>query len=238
MQTEEQQVEQLKEWWSENGTALIVGAILGLSGFFGWKYWNEKQIAYQESASQLYMTVTEELEKENSSKLIENATAVKSRFADSSYAILSAFHIAKAAIKENDLDAAVTEFTWVIDNHGGNELVQIAKLRLARIFVAQHNAEQALGLLSLPKESGYFEFASLIKGDALMSLGRESEALVAYKEAESVNKTTANHPTLKLRIESLDAGIAEQEEDKIETDETETEIETETEKTETVEVSK
>lgn len=202
-QTEEQQVEQLKEWWKENGTPLIIGAVLGLSGFFGWKFWTEKEVAYQESASNLYATVTEQLEKEDNSKLIENAQAVKTRFADSSYAVLAAFHLAKVAVEANKLDDAVSELTWVIDNHGSNELAKVAKIRLARILVAQDKSEQALPLLSFDNDSGYFEMASLIKGDALLALGKEAEALEAYKAAENAGKTTASHPTLKLAIQEL-----------------------------------
>ncbi len=204
-QTEEQQVEQLKEWWNDNGTPLIVGAVLGLSGFFGWKYWDEQQIASQEQASDLYMTVQDSLEKDNSTKLVENATLVKSTYPESSYAILSAFHIAKAAVESGQLDNAVTELTWVIDNHQGNELVQIAKIRLARILVAQQKSDQALPLLTFAKDSGYYEMANLVKGDALISLDRKTEALEAYKTAASAGKVTANHPTLKLAIEELTA---------------------------------
>ncbi len=203
--TEEQQIEQLKEWWKDNGTPLIVGAVLGLSGFFGWKFWNEKQIATQEAASELYMTVTDQVGKEDSTQLAENAAKVKAGFPDSSYAILSAFHLAKLAVEANELDNAVVEFTWVIDKHPGNELVQIAKIRLARILVAQQKAEQALPLLTMANDSGYFEIASLVKGDAFMALDRKTEALEAYKSADAAGKVTANHSTLKIKIEQLTA---------------------------------
>ena len=204
-QTEEQQVEQLKEWWKENGTPLIVGAALGLSGFFGWKYWDEKQEVTFASASDLYMTVSEQVGKEDPAKLIENANEVKSQYPDSSYAILSAFHLAKQAVVANKLDDAVTELEWVVNKHKSNELSQIAKIRLARIYIAQQKAEQALSLLTFDKESGYFEMASLIKGDALMALDRKTEALEAYKAADASGKVTANHSTLKLMIEELTA---------------------------------
>jgi len=204
-QTEEQQVEQLKEWWKENGTPLIVGAVLGLSGFFGWKYWSAEQKSTQAAASDLYMSVSEQIGKEDTAKLVENANTVKSKFPDSSYAILSAFHLAKQAVEANKMDDAITELNWVIKNHKGNELVQVAKIRLARVYVTQQKAEQALPLLSFDKESGYFEIASLIKGNALMALDRKTEALEAYKAADASGKVTANHSTLKLMIEELTA---------------------------------
>ena len=52
--TEEQQVEAIKRFWSEHGTSLIVGAVLGLAGLFGWQYYSDSQIAAKESASQAF----------------------------------------------------------------------------------------------------------------------------------------------------------------------------------------
>lgn len=201
--TEEQQIEQLKDWWKDNGTALIVGAVLGLSGFFGYKYWTEKEIAYQESASDLYVQVSEQIEAKDSIKLAEAAKAVKTQYPDSSYAILSAMHLAKIAVDENKLDNAATELTWAIDNNGSSELVDIVKIRLARVLIAQQKADQALPFLAFETDSGYFEFASLVKGDALMALGKKAEALEAYRAADNAGKTTASHPTLKLKIDEL-----------------------------------
>ncbi len=203
--TEEQQVEQLKEWWKDNGTPLIIGAVLGLSGFFGYRYWTEQQVAYQESASNLYVQVTEQLEGADKAKLAEAAKEVKLQFPDSSYAILSSFHLAKIAVDEKDLDKAATELNWIIDKHASNELSNIAKIRLARILIAQEKAEQALPLLQFDNESGYFEVASMVKGDALFALGKKPEALEAYQAADNLGQATSSHPTLKLLIEELAA---------------------------------
>ncbi len=229
--TEEQQVEQLKEWWKDNGTPLIIGAVLGLSGFFGYRYWTEQQIAYQESASNLYVQVTEQLEGTDKTKLAEAANEVKGKFPDSSYAILSAFHLAKIAVDEKDLDKAVTELNWVLNNHAGNELSNIAKIRLARILIAQEKAEQALPLLEFDNESGYFEVASMVKGDALLALGQKPEALEAYQAADNLGQSTSSHPTLKLLIEELAAAdrvVDDSPAEQVEADEAATEESAET----------
>ncbi|PAR85254.1 YfgM family protein, partial [Vibrio cholerae] len=39
--TEEQQVEAIKDWWKENGKAVIFGAVIGLGGLFGWRYYQD-----------------------------------------------------------------------------------------------------------------------------------------------------------------------------------------------------
>ena len=49
--TEEQQVEAIKRFWKENGVAIIIGAALGLSALWGWRYYSESQIIAKEAAS-------------------------------------------------------------------------------------------------------------------------------------------------------------------------------------------
>ena len=201
--TEEQQLETLKEWWKENGTPLIIGAVLGLAGFAGWKYWNQQQIAYQEGASDLYIKVSDILKTEKKEGLAESAEAVKSQFPKSSYAILSAFQLAKLAVDANELDKAAAELSWVIDNHPSNELTAIAKIRLARVFIEQEKASEAVALVSLEETSGYYALASLVKGDALMALERKSEALEAYKAASEDMSIVARNPSLQIKIDQL-----------------------------------
>ncbi len=42
-ETEEQQVEALKEWWAENGKAVIAGIVLGAGVIGGWTFWKGHQ---------------------------------------------------------------------------------------------------------------------------------------------------------------------------------------------------
>ena len=37
-ETEEQQVEAIKKWWKANGNTLIIGAVVGLAGLWGWRF--------------------------------------------------------------------------------------------------------------------------------------------------------------------------------------------------------
>ena len=53
-ETEEQQIAALKKWWSENGSSIIVGIVLGLAGLFGIKAWMGYQDSLSERASTIY----------------------------------------------------------------------------------------------------------------------------------------------------------------------------------------
>ena len=52
--TEEQQAEAIKRFFRENGTALVIGVVLGLGGLYGWKAYNQNQVESAEAASDAY----------------------------------------------------------------------------------------------------------------------------------------------------------------------------------------
>ncbi|MGX5174767.1 YfgM family protein [Aliikangiella sp. IMCC44653] len=202
--TEEQQIQKLKEWWKDNGTPLIIGAVLGLSGFGGWKYWQAEQVAYQAGASDLFSQASEILQGEDQKGLSDSLLAVKAEYPKSTYAIFAAFHLAKLAVDAKDLDKAAEELNWVVKNHASNDLVAVAKIRLARVLIEQGQAELALTHLEVDADSGYSALANLVKGDALLSLGKKAEALQAYKLANLDKKIVSRHPTLQFKIDALD----------------------------------
>ncbi|MDH5432742.1 MAG: tetratricopeptide repeat protein [Gammaproteobacteria bacterium] len=206
-ETEEQQLERLKDWWKENGTSLIVGAVLGLSGFAGWKYWNEQKVQYQADASDLYNQIIA-IQSSGDLKLFnEKVEDSRNQFPDSTYAILASFVQAKKAVETNELDKASESLNWIISNHADHDLAVVAKMRLARIYLQQDKANEALSLLDVTEDSGYFALANLTKGDAFMILNKKRDALLAYQEAAKDYELTMSNPALQLKIDELNGMI-------------------------------
>ena len=55
--TDDEKVEDLKNWWKENGTSIIAGITLAIGGMFGWQYWKDYQESTATEASALYAKV-------------------------------------------------------------------------------------------------------------------------------------------------------------------------------------
>ena len=68
-ETEEEQVEALKDWWKQNGLAVIGGAVLGISALLGWRGWNWHQENQANEASDIFAVVQEAVNK-NDAKCI------------------------------------------------------------------------------------------------------------------------------------------------------------------------
>ena len=60
MAADEEQVEDLKKWWSENGKGLLAGLAVGLAAVVGWSSWQTWQRTQAELASVRYEQIVSE----------------------------------------------------------------------------------------------------------------------------------------------------------------------------------
>ena len=49
--TEEEQIEAVKRWWNENGRAVVFAVVIGVSGSFGWQFWQDSKQEGREQAA-------------------------------------------------------------------------------------------------------------------------------------------------------------------------------------------
>jgi len=52
--TDEEQLEQNKEWWQRNGMPLLMGGALAVVMVFGWQFWQKHQLNQAQTASTDY----------------------------------------------------------------------------------------------------------------------------------------------------------------------------------------
>ncbi|MGY3856776.1 YfgM family protein [Aeromonas intestinalis] len=198
--TEEQQVEVIKSWWKENGTSVLAGTVIGLVGLFGWRYYNEHQLANQEAASSAYNTMTAQLAKGDAAA-IEQAKSFISAHKGDSYADLAALELAAAAVKANQLDLAAQQLTEVAIN-GDDAIRPIAALRLARVLNEQGKADEALTQLAKIDNEAFKAQVAEARGDVLLKQGKPEEARDAYQAAADAGGLQASSE-LKLKMDDL-----------------------------------
>ena len=133
-QTEEQQVEAIKGFWKENGTAVIAGLALGFAGFIGFNYYKDAQLANEVETSDAYQTVMESAGKEDT-LFSANANKFITENKDSSYASLTAFALAKEASSHKDWPQVAIHLNTAIENAKNQGIKAIASIRLARVQI-------------------------------------------------------------------------------------------------------
>ncbi len=209
--TEEEQVEALRRWWQENGRSTIVAIIVALGIGFGWQGFKQYNEERSEGASDLYQRMlqafsTPALPGAQQEVAVQLAQQLKSEYEGSSYAQFAALQLASTAVGENDLSGAETELRWVLGKaDAGSDIARIAQLRLARVLAAQGQQEQALGMLAEVDAGPYGASYALARGDILLSLGREDEALEAYlaARAQATTDGEVNLASLQQKLQAL-----------------------------------
>ena len=210
--TDEEQIEAIKNWWDENGSSLIIGIILVLAVLFGSRYWQSSQTSVAEAASDIYTQLADnvlanidlEIDDEELGSALNLHTELKDNFTNSVYSRYSALMMARIYVQRNELDDAVRELRWILDNPGlgllksiDDELALTTRSRLARVVLAQGDAEGALQLLEEVEPGTFAGTFAEIKGDAYVALGRLEEAIDAYQTAFNIG-TNADIVELKL----------------------------------------
>jgi predicted negative regulator of RcsB-dependent stress response len=197
-ETEEQQVEAIKRFWKENGSALVIGAVLGLGGLYGWRYYNESRITAQEEASVAFEKAEQELIKDE--KGFAAAQAYISEHGDTGYAYLMALQLAQQAIERKDLAEASKQLSFVVEHAKMSAVQAIANIRLARVQLAQGQSEQALLTIDKITDEAFKGQTQEVKGDVYTAQQLFDKARAAYSAALEKN---TNDRILKMKLDSL-----------------------------------
>ncbi|GLQ74918.1 hypothetical protein CW749_04395 [Vibrio sp. vnigr-6D03] len=197
--TEEQQVEAIKEWWKENGKAVIVGAVVGLGGIFGWRFYQDSQAEAQGAASQAYDKVLTQIQNsgaESSSDALAFIEANK----ESQYSVLAALQLAKAFVEAGELDKALEQLNWAKANTKDTAIVSLLTVRTSRVLAEQEKYDEALTQLDSIKEAGWAGRVAELKGDILLRQGNSEGAYAAYSEAQQQSDASQ---ALQMKLDDL-----------------------------------
>lgn len=202
--TDEERAEALKLWWKENGTSVIGGIVIGLAAVFGWRGWQDYQIAQAQAASDIYQKLIVEIRNSENSKAREFANQILDEFPSTSYALFSHLLLAKLDVENNDFRSATKHLQWVIDNADEKEYEHIARLRLARILLAEGKPEESLKILDSVDPGKFKASYAELKGDSYIKQGKIEEARNAYNQALANKSTlTSDLSLLELKIGNL-----------------------------------
>lgn len=199
-ETEEQQVEAIKQFWKENRAAIILGAVIGFGGIFGWDQFKEYKQEKAEQASEQYAIAMQAIEagSADQSQFVEKAEVLKQEYSATSYASLAALKLAEIKVSEDNLDAAAEQLRWVVDQ-GNKTFAPVAQIRLGRVLLAQEKYDEAITLAGTVSNEAYKSSALFVKGEALLAKGDKEAAKNAFIEARDASEA-APHPLLALRL--------------------------------------
>ncbi len=202
--TEQQQIEEIKTWWRENGMSVVVGIALGIAAIFGWRYWQGYEIEQSQAASSLYTDMVVSLRSDDRADAEELADTILEEYENSAYAVFATLSLAKLAIADNDLDAAEERLKWALDKDIEASLSHVIRLRLIRVLIGQNKLDEASRLIAIQDKGTFSASYDELLGDVNAARGDRDAARDAYRQ--SLNRAQADGrdvSTLQIKIDDI-----------------------------------
>lgn len=198
--TEEQQVDAIKQFWKDYGSSIVVGAVVGLGGLFGWNYYSDQQVAQAESASEAFQAVS--AGNLTDASMLSAAESFAKDHSQKGYQSLLELIVAKAAVEAGDLEKAEATLKNVVASAPDKALAMVATLRLARVQAEQGQIATAITTLEQVKDPAFVAQRDELKGDFLVRKGDDEQAKAAYQAAVENGGVTSS-PALQMKLDNL-----------------------------------
>lgn len=189
--TEEEQLEALKRWWSENGKTLTIAVAVALAGFWGWNQYQAHQEQKAEDSSAAFQKLVDGInglegaadQATQKAELQVLASELASDHGDTLYGNFAQLYVAKQAVDDGNAEKAKEILLAVIDHPANDAVKDLARLRLARVTFSAGDADGALQLLQGKVSEAFASFYDEIKGDIHLAQENLSDARSAYQRA-------------------------------------------------------
>jgi predicted negative regulator of RcsB-dependent stress response len=180
--SEKEQIEQLRSWWSEYGNYVIGGIVIGAGLLFGINQYQANKLQAQLDASAAYESLVGYVAAGDLDDAKSKADEIATQYSGTAYVGQAGLAMARLYMDKNrDQDAAEALLT-VINGKSDDELKHVARLRLARIYLYEEKAEDAVALLSGVDAGAFASAYGEVLGDAYTALGRVAEAQDEYQK--------------------------------------------------------
>lgn len=197
--SEEEQVQAIKQWWKDNATSLIAGIVIGVLVLGGYKYWTEGKQNQAQQASVLYSNILSSNEDK-----VGNTETLKADYSDTPYAALAALLIAKENVIANEVDKAISQLKWIVGNNNDSGIQHIAQQRLARLYLSQNNIEAADTLIKGVKAGGFSATYNELRGDINLAKKLPVQAKENYRLAlASLPQGDQRYAIIKMKLDDL-----------------------------------
>jgi predicted negative regulator of RcsB-dependent stress response len=202
--TDRDQEEALRNWWRENWKWLLAGVVLGLGLLAGYQYWQTYRGQRAGQAAKTYADLQKALagnDLEQAGRLLNDLADDHSR---SAYTQQGRLLLAKRDVDAGRFDAAIKQLQQVAGEARDDELVQIARLRLARLLIQTGKPDEALKTLDIEKAGAFAPQMREVRGDAFVAKGDAQGARAEYAAAlEAEAKGQIDRATVELKLRDV-----------------------------------
>ncbi len=206
---EQEQISELKAWWTQYGnlvTTLATIAALAAVGWQGWQWYQNRNAA---EASAMYFAVEQAVQRQDAQRARDAAGQLIDKQGGTTYAQLGALLAAGLQFDKGELDNARLQLEWAADKGKDPALRDLARLRLGAVLLQKGELDGALAKLEPAPVAAYKARFADLRGDVLAAQGKPAEARAAYQAAIDALSTgdgqgTTLREVVRLKLESLE----------------------------------
>ena len=201
---EQEQLDELKQFWKQYGTLIITLAFLALAAFAGVRGWNYYQRGQSEQASALFGKLEEAVRKNDFAQIGSLGAEIVDKYGSTAYGPMAALLLAKSSYESGDAAATATRLQWAIDKARDDETAALARLRLAGIRLDAKKYDEALALLDAKHAPAFAPLYADLRGDVLAAQGKPAEARAAYTLALNKSLLNSNYRNVvQIKLDAL-----------------------------------
>ena len=206
--SDDEQLDSLKSFAKKYGSAMISGILIALIAFFGWEYWQKKNLAVSQTETakvQQLMDSARTVQGDAFSQLSTAADSIMKESPDSVQAIQAQLVMAKLAYDKADYANAEKALKKVENAKDGDAgLLQVVKLRLAYAQLAQKKYDEALKTLTAVNDPAFKATAEEARGDIYVAKNDIENAKKAYQNAwNTLVERKEERQILQIKLESV-----------------------------------
>lgn len=205
---EQEQIDQIKTWWQENGRLVVISVLVFAAVIFGGQFFKKSKEAKSVAASAEYQVMLLKMQQNSAIDAMQIGEKIVLDYHNTPYALQAALLLAKIYIdgaqkpdkkpedKKASLDKAATHLRRVVEQAAQSPLQHLARVRLARLLTEMDQYDQALSLLNGVEPGKMKEVYEEIKGDIYYAQGKVNEARDAYRRSLEGMETGSDRSTL------------------------------------------
>jgi predicted negative regulator of RcsB-dependent stress response len=207
--SDSEQWEWLKAQIREYGPWVLGGIVLGGLAIGGWFAWQSHADEVAQAASRKYEQVQLGFAHGDRTNALLTLGELERDYASTPYVDQAKLTAARAYVESGDLDRAAAELQKVATSSKDADLARIARLRLARVQIAQKKPDEALATLGAVEPGAFEPRYHEARGDAYYAKGDKASALKEYRTARAKDiEGLSDRSLLDLKISDLTGDAA------------------------------
>jgi predicted negative regulator of RcsB-dependent stress response len=202
--TEQEQIQQLKSWIKQYGLTVLAGILIAVLITSGWQYWQNYRYRILTHASAVYDEMLALRAQNNAHGMVVQANKLITHYPKTPYAVMAALVLSRNAVVDKNYSEAIKQLNWAKDHTKNTSIKEIARIRIARILIAQKEYDKAFDILKHIDDNNFIGMIDEVRGDAYLAKNDIESARKAYQLAlNELPHADISRPILQMKFANL-----------------------------------